>query len=52
MYFQFSDDSEKEKGLSGIALTHVDDVLHGGNSAFKRVMSDVKTFFKISEPDY
>ena len=47
MYFQFSDDSEKEKGLSGIALTHVDDVLHGGNSAFKRVMSDVKTFFKF-----
>ena len=47
MYFQFSQNTNKEKKLSGIAVTHVDDILHGGNQSFKNVMSEVKSFFRF-----
>ena len=47
MYLQFSKNGNNEKVLSGIALTHVDDILHGGDESFKRVMCEVKSSFKF-----
>ena len=47
MYFQFSQNRKDDKVLSGIALTHVDDILHGGNQSFRNVMSSVKKFFRF-----
>ena len=47
MYFHFSSDSSNNKVLSGMALTHVDDILHGGVQSFKNVMTEVKRVFKF-----
>ena len=47
MYLHFTVDRE-EKKLEGMALTHVDDVLHGGSEDFdKNVMGSVKSSFKF-----
>ena len=34
MYFQHSVSDNDQKTLSGMALTHVDDILHGGDKSF------------------
>ena len=47
MYFQFSKGAGNENVLSGIALTHVDDILHGGDDSFGRIMSELKNLFKF-----
>ena len=47
MYMYFSND-ESEKKIEGIAVTHVDDILHGGHPEFDdNVMSPVKSAFNF-----
>ena len=47
MYMHFSTHKDK-KTLEGMALTHVDDVLHGGGDEFdERIMETVKSSFKF-----
>ena len=46
MYLYYSIDSEGEQEIEGIAVSHVDDVLHGGNEVFDQtVITPVKTAF-------
>ena len=46
MYLSFT--TEDEKRLDGLALTHVDDILHGGTKHFdENVMAGVKSSFKF-----
>ena len=47
MYLQFSNNNKTEKAIGGMAVTHVDDVLSGGNNSFRKVMTEVKTAFKF-----
>ena len=47
MYLHFSENNDT-KTLEGMALTHVDDVLHGGDDEFdNNVMGSVKSSFKF-----
>ena len=48
MYLNFRTDKAGNKRLEGMALTHVDDVLHGGGENFDgNVMASVKASFKF-----
>lgn len=49
MYLHFkTDESEDNKTIEGMALTHVDDVLHGGGDDFEEdIMTTVKSAFKF-----
>ena len=50
MYLYFSEKGKKT--IEGIALTHVDDVLHGGTDKFEEeVMKTVKSSFKFSSEE-
>ncbi len=47
MYLHFTQEGD-EKKVAGMALTHVDDVLHGGSTDFdENVMGSVKSSFKF-----
>ena len=46
MYLHFSKKDDIQS-IAGIALTHVDDILHGGNETFKHVMLEVKQAFNF-----
>ena len=47
MYMHFSTEKDN-KTLKGMALTHVDDVLHGGRDEFdSEIMARVKSSFKF-----
>ena len=49
LYFSYNGD---QKALSGLALTHVDDVLHGGSQDFDdKVMGLVKSKFKFGSEE-
>ena len=51
MYFNF-DVVREEKKIQGIVLSHVDDLLHGGNKGFeKSVIGAVKASFEFSEEE-
>ena len=48
MYLNFETDHAGNRRLEGMALTHVDDVLHGGGENFdENVMATVKSSFKF-----
>ena len=47
MYIYFSE-ADGEKSLKGLACTHVDDFLHGGEEIFEEnVMTNIKTAFEF-----
>ena len=52
MYLFFKDSQEDEKDIDGIAVSHVDDILHAGSADFEaKVMQPLKQSIKFGSEE-